>query len=129
MTTPTEPLAATSVLVLEDDYYLAKDLQQALEAVGSTVIGPFANEADAARATGERTPGCAFVDVNLGAGPSFEIPRRLRGADVPFLFVTGYDAGTIPPEFADVPRLEKPVGRRRIVEAANSLLRLDERPG
>lgn len=125
MTAQTDILATMSILVLEDDYYLAMDLQQSLEAAGATVIGPFGDEVQAASALTDLKPGCAFVDVNLGAGPSFELPRRLREAEVPFVFVTGYDADMIPQEFAEVPRLEKPVRARKIVEAAVGLLRPD----
>ena len=70
------------VLVLEDDYYQATDLQAALEGAGATVIGPFGNEADATvAAAGERLD-CAFIDVNLGAGPSFAVPLALAARSV-----------------------------------------------
>jgi DNA-binding NarL/FixJ family response regulator len=108
-------LRNAQVLVAEDDFYLASDLQAALEDEGATVIGPFADEADAGRALTEVQPDCAFVDVNLGQGPSFELARTLSEQAVPFAFVTGYDRSTIPEEFASVVRFEKPVDVRRVV--------------
>lgn len=40
---------------------------------------------------------------------------------VPFIFLTGYDPDIIPPELADVPRLQKPVPFRAIAEAVAQL--------
>ncbi len=36
---------------------------------------------------------------------------------MPFVFITGYDEKVIPPEFAGVARLQKPVDFRQVVEA------------
>lgn len=110
------------VLVLEDDYYLASDLQVAIERAGATVIGPFGDAAEAEQALTEDQPDCAFIDVNLGQGPTFDVPRALAQRDVPFAFVTGYDQGTIPEEFSDVARFEKPVAAERIVQGLARML-------
>lgn len=125
----THALPGVQVLVVEDSYYLASDIQRALEAADATVIGPFGTEADAMRALAGREPDCAFVDVNLGNGPCFQVPRALIGRGVPFVFVTGYDASTIPDEFANVPRCEKPIDAPKIVETAVWLLRLERLAG
>lgn len=122
MTTESRSLRDARILILEDDYYLATDLQAALEVAGATVIGPFGDEAEAKRALDKTKPDCAFIDVNLGQGPSFEVPRALGERAVPFVFVTGYDAGTVPDEFAGVARLEKPVDSRKVLETAAQLL-------
>jgi two-component SAPR family response regulator len=62
-----------------------------------------------------RRPDCAIIDINLGSGPSYDVAASLRASQVPFLFVTGYDAGAIPPEFSDIERLEKPVNEFRML--------------
>lgn len=42
---------------------------------------------------------------------------------MPFVFITGYDEGVIPPDFADVERLQKPVELKRVVQfVAETLL-------
>lgn len=109
------PLEGLRVLVIEDDYYIATDEQQALQDAGAVVIGPYAQAADAMASEGPVD--CAVVDINLGRGPSFEAAATLRGRSIPFLFTTGYDAGAIPREFADVPRLEKPIREADLVAA------------
>ena len=115
-------LAGAQVLVLEDDYYLATDLQETLEEAGATVIGPCPDSSEALHLIDEKRPDCAFVDVNLGRGPSFDLPTRLASLGVPFAFVTGYDSHAIPEAFAGNERLEKPVEPHRVVSVAARLL-------
>lgn len=110
------------VLVLEDDYFLATDMQDALTAKGIIVLGPFRDGAGATRALATERPDCALVDINLGDGISFDLPRELMRRSIPFAFVTGYDRTVIPEEFADRRRLEKPVAARKVIELVEDLL-------
>jgi DNA-binding response OmpR family regulator len=111
------PLAGMRVLVVEDDYYLASDEQQMLEAAGAAVVGPFGESEEACRAIGSSDIHCALVDINLGDGPNFAVARELREKSIPFLFTTGYDHATIPEDFAAVRCIEKPTSARAIVAA------------
>ena len=113
------------VLVVEDDYLLAYDAESALTSAGAEVVGPFARESGAMEAVAKGGLSAAVTDVNLGFGPSFETAHALRTANVPFVFLTGYDQSVIPAEFADVPRLVKPIYTRQIVrEVARLLLKV-----
>ncbi|MFC5344516.1 PAS domain S-box protein [Brevundimonas staleyi] len=109
-------LSGLTVLVLEDEFYLAQDVSSALRGAGAEVLGPFPTEAAALTAIGDRRPDAAVLDINLGSGPSFEVARVLRG-DIAVLFLTGYDAEAIPAEFAEVPRLQKPIELREVVRS------------
>ena len=110
-------LAGRKVLVVEDAFYLAMDVKASLEGVGAEVVGPFAELADALDALEQAPPHCAVLDVNLGAGASFDLARALKRRAIPFLFFTGYDRSAIPAEFDDVLRLEKPVDSARLLSA------------
>ncbi|HEY0334705.1 MAG TPA: HWE histidine kinase domain-containing protein [Stenotrophomonas sp.] len=103
------------ILVLEDDYYLATDAARALRGAGAEVLGPCRSEPSAIELIDKEPPSAAVLDINLGAGPSFRLARQLQTHGVPFCFVTGYDADVIPPELLDVPRLQKPVDLRELV--------------
>jgi DNA-binding NtrC family response regulator len=116
MTDDTRRLEGVCVLILEDDYYLATDLQDTLEAAGARVLGPFACVATAADALGAGWPDCALLDLNLGQGISLDLPRMLARRAIPFAFVTGYDRAAIPPEFASHARAEKPIAVGRAVQ-------------
>ena len=98
------------ILVVEDDFLIAQDLQRALEALGAVVLGPVPRVADAlAMLEGEAVqPDAATLDVNLDGEMVYPLADDLRARGVPFLFVTGYDAGSIPRDYAEVPVCEKP---------------------
>lgn len=114
-------LGGWRVLVIEDDYYLATDEQNALQTAGAQVVGPCARVSEAVALVDSGQVDCALVDINLGHGPSFEAAAVLRARGIPFLFTTGYDATTIPHEFANIARLEKPIGDRELIEAIAQL--------
>src|SRR3546814_11969765 len=106
-------------------FFLAEDGRDTLERAAATVLGPVSNAEDALSLLDQETPDCALVDVNLGAGPEFECALALKARNVPFVFLTGYDADVIPPEFAGAPRLEKPTESRRKLAAVAALCRGD----
>ena len=116
-------LTGHRILVVEDEFYLACDVARVLKGAGAAVLGPCASEAAALDLLAEDGPTAAVIDINLGGAPSFALARVLAGRGVPYLFVTGYDAEAIPPDLAEVPRLEKPAELRRIVQGLDRLLR------
>ncbi len=115
-------LVGQRVLVAEDDFFLASDAEAALQAAGAVVVGPFPREEAALAALRAGGVTAAVVDINLGAGPSFETARALFQAGTPFIFLTGYDQAVIPAEFGDVVRLQKPIEPRHIVRAIARLV-------
>jgi PAS domain S-box-containing protein len=115
-------LTGRSVLVVEDDYYMASDTAAALRGAGATVLGPCPSEDATLDLLETATPTHAVLDLNLGGGgPRFEIAHALKEHGVPFIFLTGYDPDAVPADLADVVRLQKPVSFSRIVEAVAQL--------
>jgi DNA-binding response OmpR family regulator len=117
----TAELNGHRILIVEDSYYLASDLAHAVEEAGGDVIGPCPSEALAFSAMDMVAPTCGILDINLGAGLSFEVAYALAGRGVPFLFVTGHDPSVIPSAFAGAPHLLKPVDLRQVVSTVASL--------
>jgi CheY-like chemotaxis protein len=119
---PSSPdLAGRTILVLEDEFYLAMDLKTSIEDAGGTTLGPFADPEEGLAGVDAAKPDCALVDVNLGYGPSFDVADTLKAAGIPFIFLTGYDASIIPDRFRDVRRVEKPTDRYKVVEVLQAL--------
>jgi DNA-binding NtrC family response regulator len=108
------------ILIVEGDYDLASDTVRLLREAGAEIVGPCPSERAALAAIGQRVLTGALVNINLGAGPSFEVAKTLRSRNVPFVLVTNGDAAPIPAEFASVTCLEEPVERDDI---ASSLAR------
>lgn len=120
--TDASDLTGRTVLVVEDDYYIASDTAAALQGAGARVLGPCPSVDAALDLLQSETPTHAVLDLNLGGGgPRFEIARLLKARGVPCVFLTGYDAASVPEDLADVARLEKPIPLRNIVEAVADL--------
>jgi DNA-binding LytR/AlgR family response regulator len=101
------------LLIVEDDYMIAVELAQSLEALGVEVIGPAASVEDAlalVEQEGGRMDG-AVLDINLRGRRVYPVAEVLTARGVPFVFATGYDAMMIPEDYAGVPRCEKPVDK------------------
>lgn len=118
MTSVGEKLKGRHILVVEDEYFIADDLRRAFAACGAEVVGPVGtlDEAIAVLDKGERVD-AAVLDINLRGKRAYPIADRLLEAQVPFIFLTGYDADVIPPQYAKVIRCEKPVAMHKVVAA------------
>lgn len=98
------------ILVVEDEYMLADELQRELSRAGAVVVGPVPTVAMALDLLArEADLDGAVLDVNLGGDLVYPVADALAGRKVPFVFVTGYDAQALPPRFVHAPRCEKPV--------------------
>ena len=116
-----KPLLGCRILIVEDDYYQARDVQFLLELAGAQIVTAGAKLPDLAELLAQgRIDGC-LVDVNLGAGSSFDFARALRDHAIPFVFLTGYPASVLPADLADAPCLRKPATTRQIVEQLTSI--------
>lgn len=112
------PLDGCHILLVEDEYLLADELQMALEDAGAVVIGPAADLAGAiGLARSGRPIDGAILDVNLGGEMVFPAADLLIERGVPIILSTGYDASIIPERLRTAARCEKPINIRRIIEA------------
>lgn len=87
----TDP-ANTAVLLVEDELFIALDLQETIEEAGFHVVGPCATvvEAEAAIDTHAGRFAAAVLDVRLADGTVFPAADRLHAAGVPLLFHSGH---------------------------------------
>ena len=97
------------ILVVEDEYLVADDLCHALGVAGATVVGPAASVAQALALIREEAIDGALLDVNLNGEKGYPVADMLAGRCVPFVFATGYGAGTLPERFAGVTVCCKPI--------------------
>lgn len=106
------------ILVVEDEYLLAADLESGLSEAGAVVIGPVATVEGALDAIkAEDQLDGVILDVNLSGVLAYPIADLLAELEVPFVFTTGYDQDTIPPRFEHVPRCEKPYNLAKLEHA------------
>jgi len=105
------------VLVVEDEYFLASDIADALNAQGAVVVGPI-GDLDVVIDQVNRDDGfdVAVLDINLRDRAAYVVADHLERAAIPFMFVTGYSAEVIPHRFRHVTRLEKPYDSNKLVQ-------------
>jgi two-component SAPR family response regulator len=121
-------LTGKRILVVEDDYLLAKDVCAQLRDLGATVLGPAPTPFYANQLIGP--PGklrvhAAVLDVHLHGTTVFEFADELLERSVPILFATAYQRKAIPPRFNNVPLLEKPLDRDKLVGCVVKLVRTE----
>lgn len=83
-----EAVNGRRVLVVEDEYFIAQGLVDALERVGAEVIGPVAS-VEQALASLVLKPDIVILDVRLGGETSFPIADELARLGITFVFSTG----------------------------------------
>jgi CheY-like chemotaxis protein len=108
--TSVSALRGRHVLIVEDDYLIANDLEHVLSSLGARIVGPAAT-CDRALALVEASAqlDAAVLDLNLRGSLAFPIADALRSRGVPFVFATGYDQLVVPDTYANVPRCQKPI--------------------
>jgi CheY-like chemotaxis protein len=120
-----ENLTTRRFLIVEDEYFLADEAQRALADAGAEVLGPVATLDEAWGVLGsDAVVDGVLLDVNLRGAMAFDMADALRARGVPFAFITGYDCATLPEQFADVPRLQKPASSAALVGIAAGLARV-----
>lgn len=120
-------ISGLTVMVVEDEYLIALNLEMALEEYGARVVGPFPRVPEALdHLASQGPPDIAVLDINVAGTPVFPVAERLADENVPFVFATGYDKWTIPPAFGDVPRLSKPTDPAQLVKSLMRAARLNE---
>jgi CheY-like chemotaxis protein len=103
------PSVPADVLVVEDNYFIALDLEALLLDLGVACVRKAKNVPEALDLIAVRSPEFGLIDVNLGEDKCFDIAERLRALGIPFVFTTGYgDTFMFPPHFAEIRILQKP---------------------
>ncbi len=101
-------LQGVRVLVVEDEYLVASLIGDMLQLAGCVVCGPVPRLAQALDAASNEACDVAVLDINLAGQWSYPVAEILARRNVPFVFVTGYNANAMPAEFARRPRVNKP---------------------
>jgi CheY-like chemotaxis protein len=109
-------LEGLCVLVVEDEFLLAMELETLLEQRGWRVLGPVGTIDKALAVLAHHRPAVAVLDVNLRGKRAIAVAAALRDQGVPFVLVTGYSEMQLnDPELKGRPRLEKPLDRRQLL--------------
>ena len=110
------------MLVLEDEFLIGLDLQEALRELGFADVQVVGDVQQAlSLLAGETRFVSALLDVNVGNARSFAVAEVLRRNEVPFAFLTGYSEEEMPAEFVTAPVLRKPFSHDQLVQVLEDL--------
>jgi len=122
-TTLPAPLRAGTILVLEDNYIVAKEMSDQLHDMGATDVRTCPSVSAALEVVENERLTLAVLDVNLGPKErSDPVAIRLLQLGVPIIFVTGYgEDANLPAALNNAPVLTKPISSEEFMIAANRL--------
>jgi CheY-like chemotaxis protein len=101
-------LSGKTILVVEDEFLLALQLEELVESLGGRVRGPYRRLDHAMEAARQHDFDLAILDINLGGAMVYPLADDLAERQVPFVFLSGYSGANLPERFRSVTRLSKP---------------------
>ncbi len=115
-----------TVLILEDDAFIALDLESVMEEAGFDVICLASRVDDALDCIAQRAPDLALLDFNLGEETSIPVAEALQEMGVPFFFISGQTRATVLADVDctnhDTPEvINKPFQPERVTREANRI--------
>ncbi|WP_348652544.1 response regulator [Rhizobium sp. BG4] len=101
-------LTGKNILIVEDEYFVADDVRQALEWAGACVVGPAPSVEAGMVLIDTRAIDGAILDIRLDGETVFPIAERLQTMGIPFVFATAYIRSQIPDRYVGYHLCEKP---------------------
>jgi DNA-binding response OmpR family regulator len=114
---------AKRILVVEDEVWLAIELEDALREGGFDVIGPAASVRQALSLLNDERPDAAVLDVTLGGEKVTPVALLLKSIGIPFVLASASDAAELARHdcLADARNLGKPTDLVKLVEVVRGL--------
>lgn len=109
------------VLVVEDEFLLARDLTHALEQAGAVVIGPIPTVERALRRLPHEVLDAAVLDINLRGDDVSDLADELKARAIPFVFATAYQDHDVARLHPDVRCLTKPIDMHKLIRALEDI--------
>ena len=83
---------ATDVLIIEDETFIAMDLETLVEGLGHHVLGVARTHSEAVAIAKKKKPGLILADIQLADGSSGldAVNELLKTFEVPVIFITAY---------------------------------------
>ena len=107
--TVSESIAGKCVLVVEDDYVLAREVCNDLKSHGVNVLGPAPTVHYASLIIGRRRLDGAILDIKLFGQEVYELVDVVMARGVPIIFAMAYQKDRIDARYRSVDTLHKPL--------------------
>nr|WP_255726335.1 response regulator [Microvirga sp. ACRRW] len=107
-------------MILEDDPFIASDLQTILEDEGHEIVGVF-NSIDETYDHIEDEFDYALLDIDVVGGKSFGVANALTERRIPFAFVSASHPGDLPHSLREAAFIPKPFEERAILRSIDAM--------
>jgi len=113
---------AYRILIVEDEFWIARHLATEVRERGAIVLGPISSMAQALEVLASQDrPHAVILDIQLRAQMAYPLADALIQQAIPFVFVTGYEKEDLPTRFTNVPHFVKPFIKADCIDAAIKL--------
>ena len=119
---------APRILVVEDEFLIAMELDITLRSAGYQVLGPATNVRAALGLLRVERPDAAVLDVDLGGEWVTPVAEVLQAMFVPFILASGYGATDLraEPVLRDAVNVGKPFRSELLLKKLKGMLRSAE---
>lgn len=110
-------------MIVEDDPFIAMDLEDTFRSFGYDVLGPFADVDSGLNSLRSNKPDVAMLDYNLGQETSIPLAKTLHKKDIPYIFLSGQIERVVTAH--DLPEqrvVSKPFVPGQLVEIVSNLI-------
>lgn len=108
-------MADIRVLIVEDDPFIAMDIESAVtEELGDEVELIVVESVAAARRAAADKLSCALLDIDVVGGKTFDVASTLLQTGIPFAFVSGSAPHEVPAPLRRAHFLRKPFSTRDV---------------
>ena len=119
----TEQLQGLRILVVEDEYFIAMEIANAIKCCGGSVIGPAADLEKARDLAQHETVDGVILDLMLNGKTSLPFVDELMSWSTPVILATGYAQSHIPERYSNLPQLTKPLREATLVRLIEQTFR------
>lgn len=109
--------AGKRILVVEDEYLVAKETKAMLEKLGATVVGPVPRVDDGIDLVYNEKVDAAILDIRIDEELVFPLADLLDIRGIPFVFASGYEPFFLPEGYKGYILCEKPAHLEVIAKA------------
>ncbi|MFT3729234.1 MAG: response regulator [Terricaulis sp.] len=109
------------VLIVEDEFLIALNLQQMLEDVGIEDVDCAQDLETAAQLIRVSPPDFAILDINIGHALVFPVAAELHKRAVPFVFSSGRNWSDLPEQFSRHQLVPKPLEPEALTSILSSV--------
>jgi DNA-binding response OmpR family regulator len=115
------PLTGKKILVIEDEFLIALDIERTLRRAGAADAALVSNIDDALRQIASGSWDAAVTDNNLRGHSCQEVVAALKAKRIPFLVLTGYDPQWLPGNLGEAPVITKPFAPHLLIASLHTL--------